>query len=102
MQIRFSSRVQVSLHRWGRGRQNFGAKARGTSWPIASTLTLLLPLVMGGPVLAQRPNGRPLATVDGVAIGDDEVDKVVGSVLWPLEDRLYRVQLDRREEAAAY
>jgi protein-disulfide isomerase len=30
--------------------------------------------------------------VDGVAISDDEVDKVVGSMLWPLEDRLYQIQ----------
>ena len=33
-----------------------------------------------------------LATVDGVAISDDDVDRVVGSVVWPLEDRLYQIR----------
>jgi hypothetical protein len=55
-------------------------------------LTLIVVAMLVGPVLAQRPVSHPLATVDGVPIGEDDVDKVVGSVLWPLEDRLYQVQ----------
>src|SRR5437762_5746986 len=53
---------------------------------------LFLFLTFSTPILAQHPTTRPLATVDGVAIGDDDVEKVVGSALWPLEDRLYRIQ----------
>jgi protein-disulfide isomerase len=48
--------------------------------------------MLGAPIRAQLPTGRPLATVDGVAIGADDVEKVVGSLLWPLEDRLYRIR----------
>ena len=57
-----------------------------------SVPAVLLLVALSAPVLAQRPNNRPLATVDGVPIVDDEVDNVVGSVVWPLEDRLYRIQ----------
>jgi len=60
--------------------------------PQNGLLTLLVVAMLVGPVLAQRPVSRPLATVDGVPIGADDVDKVVGSVLWPLEDRLYQIQ----------
>src|SRR4051812_13847962 len=55
-------------------------------------LTLLAVTVLGVPILAQSPAPRPLATVDGVPIGEDDVDGVVGSVVWPLEERLYRIQ----------
>jgi protein-disulfide isomerase len=43
-------------------------------------------------VTGQSPARQPLATVDGVAIAREDIDKLVGSVLWPLEDRLYRIQ----------
>src|ERR1700752_2023186 len=54
----------------------------------ALTLTVLLP----GSLSAQRVPGRPVATVDGVTIRENDVDKLVGSALWPLEDRIYRIQ----------
>jgi protein-disulfide isomerase len=48
--------------------------------------------VLTAPILAQTPSGRALASVDGVEIRKDEVDKLVGSALWPLEERVYRIQ----------
>jgi hypothetical protein len=56
-------------------------------------LTGLLGLLTLQATLTGQSSARqPLATVDGVAIGREEVDNLVGSVLWPLEDRLYRIQ----------
>ena len=58
-----------------------------------TTSVLLLALAaFGAPLVAQSPANRPLATVDGVPIGEDDVDRVVGSVVWPLEDRLYQIR----------
>ena len=58
-----------------------------------TTSVLLLALAaLGVPLVAQSPVTRPLATVDGVAISEDDVDRVVGSVVWPLEDRLYQIR----------
>ena len=55
-------------------------------------MLLLALAAFGVPLIAQSPIARPLATVDGVAISEDDVDRVVGAVVWPLEDRLYRIR----------
>jgi protein-disulfide isomerase len=53
---------------------------------------LLVIFTLQATLTGQSSTRQPLATVDGVAIGREDVDKLVGSVLWPLEDRLYRIQ----------
>jgi protein-disulfide isomerase len=44
------------------------------------------------PLLAQRPASTPLASVDGVTITAAELDSVVGSMTWPLEERLFQIR----------
>jgi len=53
---------------------------------------LLVLLMLQATLNGQSAARQPLATVDGVAIAQDDVDNLVGSVLWPLEDRVYRIQ----------
>ena len=53
---------------------------------------LLVIFTLQATLTGQSSARQPLATVDGVAIGREDVDKLVGSALWPLEDRLYRIQ----------
>jgi len=49
-------------------------------------------VILCTPLLAQRPASTPLASVDGVAITADELDAVIGSMTWPLDDRLYQIR----------
>jgi protein-disulfide isomerase len=58
----------------------------------AALAGLLAGLALQATPTAQSTARQPLATVDGVAIAREDVDNLVGSVLWPLEDRLYRIQ----------
>ena len=53
---------------------------------------LLVLLTLQATLTGQSAGKQPLATVDGVAIAQDDIDNLVGAVLWPLEDRLYRIQ----------
>lgn len=49
-------------------------------------------LAFGGPRQTKTAQPQALAIVDGVPIGREEVDKLVGSVLWPLESRVFEIQ----------
>jgi protein-disulfide isomerase len=53
---------------------------------------LLVLLTLQATLTGQSAARQPLATVEGAAITQDDVDNLVGAVLWPLEDRLYRIQ----------
>ena len=58
----------------------------------APLVGLLAGLALQTTLAGQGTVAQPFATVDGVAISREDVDKLVGSTLWPLEDRLYRIQ----------
>jgi len=53
---------------------------------------LLLLAIIAAPVDAQRVASSPVASVDGVAITADDLDAVIGSVTWPLDERLFQVR----------
>jgi protein-disulfide isomerase len=50
------------------------------------------PSASGGPRQTKTAQPQALAIVDGVPIERDEVDRLVGSVLWPLESRVFEIQ----------
>jgi protein-disulfide isomerase len=62
--------------------------------PLRRRLLFSIPLIIAAaPALGMaQDKPRTLATVDGVAIVDADVEKLVGPVTWPLEKRLFDVR----------
>ncbi len=75
MSIARPPEVQVSLR----------LRARRGLWTLAVA-------ILCTPLLAQRPASTPLASVDGVTITAEELDSVVGSMTWPIEERLFQIR----------
>lgn len=76
MPIAFTPEVQVSLR----------SRIRQSSWILAVIA------IVSTPAHAQRSVSTPLASVDGVTITADDLDAVIGSVTWPLDERLYQIR----------
>ncbi len=74
--IPFIREVQVSLR----------AAARKGAWILSAIA------VLATPAQAQRSASPALATVDGVTISADDLDAVIGSLTWPLDERLYQIR----------
>ena len=62
------------------------AAARKGAWILSAIA------VLTSPAQAQRLASPSLATVDGVTITADDLDAVIGSVTWPLDERLYQIR----------
>jgi protein-disulfide isomerase len=61
--------------------------------PLCRSLISVALLITALPTMSSaQSKPQPLATVDGVAIVDADVDKLVGSVTWPLEKRIFDIR----------
>jgi protein-disulfide isomerase len=76
MPIALTSEVQVSLR----------SRIRSSAWILAVIA------IASSPAHAQRPTATPLASVDGINITADDLDAVIGTVTWPLDERLYQLR----------
>jgi protein-disulfide isomerase len=75
MRTRFTPLVKVSLQ-----------LARNSAWAIFFAAIAVTPL------RAQRPSAPAVASVDGVAITADDLDAAIGSVTYPLDERLFQIR----------
>src|SRR6185295_12499148 len=76
MPIALTSEVLVSLR----------SRIRSSAWILAVIA------IATTPAHAQRPTAAPLASVDGITITADDLDAVIGTVTWPLDERLYQIR----------
>ena len=61
-------------------------RARNSAW------ALFLAAITVTPLAAQRSSAPAVASVDGVAITADDLDAAIGSVTWPLDERLFQIR----------
>jgi len=61
-------------------------RARNSAWAI------FLAAITVAPLAAQRASAPAVASVDGVAITADDLDAAIGSVTYPLDERLFQIR----------
>lgn len=72
----------------------WSTRASGASGLVysVSLIFIIASPTFGGPRQTKATSGQTLAIVDGAPIDREDVDKLVGSVLWPLESRVFEIQ----------